>query len=423
MKKWVFFTIGAALFLTLCLAFFVPYGKDGKQSTFNIVVPTREALSKYSQSFYFDRFDIVHAYYIRSGWVDTWESPYSYTNQEYPPLGILYFSLPRMITSTEHGYVQAFVVLAAATYVVFLLLMWKLLKELQRPHWYMVALALPSFLYFIVSRFDIFATTVVMGAVLLLFKKKFVGSMTFLGLAMLIKWYPIFLIPFAIAWASRVGVSRYSIKKGVYWATVVFVFVTGATIATSGLDAFFPYAFHTSRSIEVGSFVGVILKLLYAIHIPVGSDAVLMGIGFALFGIQLLPLLYGVLSYADMKRRVLSFDDFLRFSFLAVIIFCHAGKIYSPQWEIWWLPLALLVLRGRFEWTLLIIIDVLNFIIFPLIPIFYQSAGVQTFYFDAVIILHMATVLLLSISIAKPLFAKYQSQQKRDVRLNSSTAD
>jgi hypothetical protein len=338
--------------------------------------------------------------------VKTWDFPYSFTNQEYPPLGVLYFSIPRIFTSTEHGYIQAFVGFSAFTYVAFLFIMWKLLAALHRPRWYMIALFLPSFLYFIASRFDIFAATIVMAAVWLLVKKKFVGSMVLLGVAMLIKWYPILLIPFAIAWASQQGVSRRIIKKGICWASAVFVVVTGATIAMSGLGALFPYAFHTSRFIEVGSLVSVILKLLYAIHIPVGSEVVLVGIGLALFGIQLLPLLYGTLSYADMKRRVFSFDDFIRFSFLAVIIFAHVGKIYSPQWEIWWLPLALLVMRGRFEWTLLIIIDVLNYIMFPLIPILFESVGFRTFYFDAIVIFHAATVFLLCFSISRSLFKR-----------------
>lgn len=422
MKKSVIILLVTACCLTALLGIFVSYKTNSSDPTEENWVVTRESITKFSQSFYFDRFDIVHAYYIRSEWVTTWEFPYSFTNQEYPPLGVLFFSIPRMLTSTEHGYVQAFVCFALVTYVAFLFIMWKLLDALHRPRWYMAALFLPSFLYFVASRFDIFATLIVMTAVWLLVQKKFVGSMVLLGVAMLIKWYPIFLIPFAIAWATRQGVPLKTIRKGIYWAVAVFVATTGVTILMSGLGALFPYAFHTSRFIEIGSVAGVVLKLLYAWDLPVGSETALVGIGLALFGFQLIPLLYGVLSYADMKRRVISFDDFLRFSVLAVIIFAHIGKIYSPQWEIWWLPLALLVMRGRFEWTLLIIIDVLNYIMFPFIPILFESVGFRTFYFDALVIFHAAAVLLLSVSISKPLFTKGSFKEIPGVNAQTSNS-
>lgn len=420
MKKSIIIIVVTACTLTALLGIFVSYEANNPDPTEENWVVARESITKFSQSFYFDRFDIIHAYYVRSEWVTTWEFPYSFTNQEYPPLGVLFFSIPRMLTSTEHGYVQMFVGFAACMYATFVFVMWKLLAALHRPQWYMAALFLPSFLYFVASRFDIFATLIVMTAVWLLVQKKFVGSMVLLGVAMLIKWYPIFLIPFAIAWATRQGVPLKTIKKGIYWSVTVFAATTVATIVMSGLGALFPYAFHTSRFIEIGSVAGVILKLLYAWHLPVGSQTALVGFGLVLFGFQIIPFLYGVLSYADMKRRVISFDDFLRYSLLAVIIFAHIGKIYSPQWEIWWLPLALLVMRGRFEWTILIIIDVLNYVMFPLIPILFQSVGFRTFYFDALVIFHAAAVLLLSVSIAKPLFAKRNLKEIQEVNVQTA---
>ena len=77
----------------------------------------------------------------------------------------------------------------------------------------MLGFLLPSFLYFVGARFDIFAATMVMASLLTLYRKKFIFSMVLIGLAMLIKWYPVFLVPFAIAWSVKQGISLRTIKK------------------------------------------------------------------------------------------------------------------------------------------------------------------------------------------------------------------
>ncbi|MFA5030662.1 MAG: glycosyltransferase family 87 protein [Patescibacteria group bacterium] len=418
MKKWLVIIAVVALALIGLLFFVVPDELDIpglKQHT----VDLKKGLYQQSiKSLWFDYGDIA-VYYHRSEWVKTWDFPYSFTNQEYPPLGVLYFSIPRIFTSTEHGYIQAFVGFSAFTYVAFLFIMWKLLAALHRPRWYMIALFLPSFLYFIASRFDIFAATIVMAAVWLLVKKKFVGSMVLLGVAMLIKWYPILLIPFAIAWASQQGISRKEIRKGVIWSASIFFGATGITLIMSGVRAGFPYGFHILRGVEMGSLPSVFLKIVSVFHVPIQSDAFIIVLGLILFGIQLLPLFYGTFLYPRMQHYVVSFDDFLRFSLLAVMIFVHAGKIYSPQWEIWWLPLAALVICKRSELFILIAIDLLNYTIFPLIPVIYNAGWFRYAFFDSIVIVHAVFILVLGMLISKPLFVRHQLQEVQGVRIGT----
>lgn len=405
MKTWIISIAAVLVVLVGLLLFAAPDTLDIPSLTLHTGDPKNGLYQQSLRSLVFDYGDVV-VYYQRSGWVSAHEFPYSYTDQEYPPLGILYFSLPRLVASSFSSYVAAYVVLTMLTFVILLYFAWKLLGAMQRSRWYMLGFLLPSFLYFVGSRFDVFAAAMVMAALLALQKKKFVFSMILIGLAMLIKWYPVFLVPFAIAWSVRQGVSRKEIIKGVLWSAVVFFGITALTLCFSGVAAGYPYGFHILRGIEIGSMPSVFLKLAAIAHVSIQSDAILIFMGLILFGIQLLPFLYGTIYYARMQRYILTFEDVVRFSVLAIILFVHVGKIYSPQWEIWWLPLALLVVKRPSEVYALIAVDILNYILFPILPVIYSGVWFRYAYFDSLVLLHFATILVFSLLIAKPLLER-----------------
>ncbi|PIS41117.1 MAG: hypothetical protein COT25_04785 [Candidatus Kerfeldbacteria bacterium CG08_land_8_20_14_0_20_42_7] len=212
MKKWLLSIAASLVVLVGLLLFVAPDSVDIPNLTLHSGDPKNGLYQQSLRSFIFDYGDVV-VYYERSGWVPAHEFPYSYTDQEYPPLGILYFSLPRLFVSDFGSYVTVYVLLVALTFFCFLYFAWKLLGIMQRSRWYMLGFLLPSFLYFVGARFDIFAATMVMASLLTLYRKKFIFSMVLIGLAMLIKWYPVFLVPFAIAWSVKQGISLRTIKK------------------------------------------------------------------------------------------------------------------------------------------------------------------------------------------------------------------
>jgi len=207
-------------------------------------------------------------------------------------------------------------------------------------------------------------------------------------------------------------------KKGVLWSAAVFFGITALTVCFSGVAAGYPYEFHALRGIEMGSLPSVFLKLAAITDVSVQSNAVLIFMGLILFGIQLLPFLYGTIFYSRMQRYVVTFDDVARFSLLAVMLFVHVGKIYSPQWEIWWLPLALLVVRRPRELYVLIAIDLLNYVLFPILPIIYNAVWFRYAYFDSLVLVHYATVLIFGLVIAQPFLT--QRRRLRNAAIGNS---
>lgn len=352
----------------------------------NPYLPQEKNASLTFQEFLFDDFEIREVYFERSEWISSGAIPYKDVLEEYPQLGVLYISLPRLIAGSP----DLFLVVALVVNAIMLVVVgWELKGLFSALHLRpirLVALLLPSVLFFSLSRYDIFAVALVLGSVLLLSRKKFRWALLMLSFAVLAKWYAVLYVPFFLWYATRNGASKKEMWQGLYFFFGVLILVFLFTLFFAGQNALAPYVTHISRSLEAGSFPTVLARGLFASLPGLNTAGVVQGL-LALFSLlQFLPLLLGVGLFKRLSNTPLSFDHLLRLLFGATLIFVLASKFYSSQWELWWLPFALLIIRKPVEWILLVAISLLNYL---QAPVLFTLIGPNAFWFDVVVVIRV----------------------------------
>ena len=194
----------------------------------------------------------------------------------------------------------------------------------------------------ILSRFDLWPTLLTVAALAALLRERHVLGWGLLGGAVAAKLWPVVLVPLALVWSYRAGRIRAALAG---LAVVAVAFVPFALLAPRGLwDSITGQG---SRPLQIES-LGASLFTVFG-HPRVitthGSQNVAghgaVGAAFALLQIAaLLALWIGFARGRANEARL------LRYSAAVVCAFVVFGKVLSPQFLIWLVPLVPLV-RGR----------------------------------------------------------------------------
>lgn len=413
MKCVLWILVLIAVVLIVGSAVFVRYPSDGRVDIDKTRPPLKEG-------FYFDRFEIAQVYFQRSSWISNHTIPYKDVLEEYPQAGVLYFSFPRLFTDNRDVFMYVIVAMNVALWVVTVVLSSLLLKELSLSRWRILALLLPSFVYFTIARYDIFPVALVVASLAALQKKYLRLGIIFLTLAIFAKWYAVLLVPFYFAYATSNGFLEKIRKQALVIGGSIFVSIMGITFAFAGLSTLYPYGVHIGRSVEIGSLYTVVIETLFSI-IPKSFDSsVLSAVSPVLFLIQFSGLIFGIVVYRRMSKSVFSFEMLLRWSVLAIGVFVLVGKFYSGQWELWWFVLAMLVVRGKWEWTLLLACDVLNYV---QVPLLYKTIGPYSFFSDAIVVIRSLVLIILLAKLAKPLVQLVKGWKSNVIKRPSSVSE
>jgi uncharacterized membrane protein len=260
--------------------------------------------------------------------------PYRDFAVEYPPGAVTVFILP----SAFHDYAAAFAWEMAVCGVVLV----AVVAAIRREAAFYVALAPVLTGSLILSRFDLWPALLTIAALAALLRERHRFGWGLLGAAVAAKLWPLVIVPLALVWSYRAHQLRATLV-GV--AVAAAAFVPFAVVAPHGLwDSLRGQA---SRPLQIESLGASFFTAFGHPHVVSshGSQNIAghasLTTFFALLQISVLVALW--ISFA---RGPATGDRLLRYAAATVCAFIAFGKVFSPQFLLWLIPLVPLV-RGR----------------------------------------------------------------------------
>jgi hypothetical protein len=261
--------------------------------------------------------------------------PYRDFSVDYPPGALPVFLVPELFGGYATAFEWLMVVLGVATIAV---------VERVRPRaaWF-VALSPVLVGPQLLTRYDLWPALLATAALAALVAGFEVGGWALLGIAVAAKGWPLVLVPLALVWSWRRG-HRLAPLAGL--ATLAAFVVPFAVLAPHGLWA----SVHeqTSRPLQIES-LGAAFITTFGHQQVVDSHgsqnlAGEGGVAAALVAIAALALVALWIAYARGEQ---SPSRLLRYAAATTCAFVAFGKVLSPQFLIWLVPLVALVPRRR----------------------------------------------------------------------------
>ena len=260
--------------------------------------------------------------------------PYRDFALAYPPAALVVFVLPAL----AGDYTTTFSLLMAACGVGIVFLAGSL-RRAALPFLAVSPLLIGSLAYL---RFDLWPALLVAGAVVCLVRDRDRLGWALLGVAVAAKLWPLVLVPLALAWSWRRGrdnAELYGIATATAW------FLPFAIIAPHGLWA----SIHEqgNRPLQIESLGGALVRTFSSpkLDFSHGSQNV-AGFGWLATILVVATALTLVALWISFARGPIDDTRFLRYSAAVTCAAIAFGKVLSPQYLVWLLPLVPLV-RGR----------------------------------------------------------------------------
>jgi len=283
--------------------------------------------------------------------------PYRDFAVEYPPGALVPFVLPALVSGTRAEYDQAFrvlMVIAIAAITVLLVLSLEALQA-SAPR---VAASVGAFLLgvallgpFVLTRFDLYAAAVTLGAICaVLHRRDRLGS-ALLGVAIATKIYPAVLLPLLVAriW-RREGRTAALRGLGLTFATAFAIYLPFVILAPEGVTR--SVWRQVGRPLQIESLgSGVLLALHHAAGMPLGwasgngsqnltgTVASAASAATSLAGLAALALVWIRFARGDSESAA----RFAQYGAAATVAFVAFGKVFSPQFLVWLLAVVVLV--------------------------------------------------------------------------------
>ena len=281
--------------------------------------------------------------------------PYRDIPFEYPPLAAPVIALPGVLGTGEESFrwaYAAWTLLGAAAVVV-------LCGALARatggdPRRAMLAAALAPLLCGALLRthFDLFPVALLLGGLLLVVRDQPRPGFAVLGLGAMTKAFPLVAVPVALAWLVARDRREAVLAAGA--CALVMGAIAAAAAASSPVGAADAVRYHLERPAQIESSPALVLLALdaaglgeatsVASHRSDGlvhpaSDAIT-----AIFGAAFVAL---VLLLCVWARRAAGSRELVLAALAATVGFALFGKVLSPQFVIWVLPLGALAFAWR----------------------------------------------------------------------------
>ncbi|HEV2723125.1 MAG TPA: glycosyltransferase 87 family protein [Thermoleophilaceae bacterium] len=284
--------------------------------------------------------------------------PYRDVSFEYPPLAAPLLALPGLAGTAEGTYRIAFGLLALALALAVVLMSGELSRRTggDRRTAMLAVAAMPLLTGAMVrTHFDLAPVALMLAALLLLCADRPRAGFAILGVGVMMKGFPLVVAPVAVAWlvargerrAALSGVAALVLSAGAIAAVAVMLSPSGALAALT---------YHLDRPVQIESSPASLLLALDAVGVGEvlvvkshRSDGLLHaadGPVAALFSVALLAAIACAGAAAGRggppTRRALVLG-----SLAAVVAFAGLGKVLSPQFLIWVVPLTGLALAWR----------------------------------------------------------------------------
>jgi len=287
--------------------------------------------------------------------------PYRDTLSEYPQIPTYLFAVPYLLFQAPPGealnfqlYSAFFTLMMVAVLCGTIILLYRMLPSHKNRAF---LLLLPAPLYFSYNRFDILPSFLVLLSLFLLQQKKSVWVGIVLGIATLTKWYPALLLPIYLSYIFH-SQHRFDWRMLLAFCLACLA-ILAPTFALGGLKAVLvPYLFHAERGFEYVA-LPTILKVVPLIWFNFQVNPDFLKNIFLILSILPLPL--SVFAQVDTYEKV------VYWSVIAIAFFIIFSRIWSPQWILWVLPLAILVSQTPPDIAWIVAYGLVDYAAFPIL--------------------------------------------------------
>jgi len=302
--------------------------------------------------------------------------PYRDVAIEYPPGALPLFITPALVPGLSFGVAFVGMMLVAAG--VLLAAVRRMASELRRRGNVVTLprLVAGSFIAVLgsvaVSRFDLVpAALTIIGLLLVSNGRHRLGGLA-LGAAIAVKLYPAVVLPLAVTYvARRVGYRAGAVTGALALAVVAVAYAPFVFLAARGVH--YSLSVQLSRSLEIESLGGALFVATHrAFGIPLskqghyydfpGHSAQIIGFVSVGIGISIIAALWIAHARVPASRASL-----VRYAAATVAAYIAFGKVLSPQYLLWLVPLVPLVAgrRGRVATGLLGLACLLTAVAYP----------------------------------------------------------
>jgi hypothetical protein len=288
---------------------------------------------------------LVHQFFWAHGQLVDWPTYHAYGDAmvhhglvpyrdfavEYPPGALPVFALPSLVGDYPSSFAWLMAVCGVALVAVVALI--------RREAAFYVALAPVLAGSLILSRFDLWPALLATAALAALLRERHRLGWALLGGAVAAKLWPVVLVPLALAWSVRRGRRRAPLAG---LAVVAVAFVPFALVAPHGVWT--SLSGQASRPLQIESLGAAIFTTFGHPRVVTthGSQNV-AGHGAVAAVFALLEIAALVALWISFARGPVNRERFLRYAAACVCAFIAFGKVLSPQFLLWLIPLVPLV--------------------------------------------------------------------------------
>ena len=311
------------------------------------------------------------------------ELPYQDFSIEYPPIALLVMTVPRLITADPLHYQIAFASQILIFDLIGLLILTDMAKRLGYSLWITLAISTIALVVsgpLITERFDLIPAILVLCALYSFSRGWNTASWITLGIATMIKTYPIVIVPlFALYLLKQKNYS--SLVKGTltFGFTLLVIIVPCLCLSPEGF--YESYSYHAERGLQIESTYASVLLLGNTLGLTGGeirfdhaawhmdtsladslADASLPIMAIIL---TMVYAIYAMQKQVETERSAHS--RLISYFLLAILAFMVTSKVLSPQYIIWIYPLIPLI-AGQWRivyWMLFILIGAITYYIYP----------------------------------------------------------
>jgi hypothetical protein len=337
--------------------------------------------------------------------------PYRDFSLEYPPFALVFFLLPRFLTSTYITYavyyrVEVFIFILIGLYILYLIA-----QRLGKSPWKIMMIYTVAILAMgpiLAEQYDVFPAVLTLLALYFFWVGKYKTSWVLLALGALTKIYPLFLAPIFLLYHLRNREYR-RIWSGVITFAVTSLIIFLPFLILSPSSILYLINYHSQRGIQLESVYSSFLLIgdklgLTSVKLAMdfGSWNLVSPLADALAKISLyltglLLLIAYWFIFTQMKPGKSQFTRLGAYALLVTGVALVFGKILSPQYLIWLIPFLPLIF-GPLRYGILstfVAIGILTYTIFPLnyYPLLYLQTGIIVVLFLRNILLILLTVM------------------------------
>lgn len=291
--------------------------------------------------------------------------PYRDVAFEYPPLAAPAIALPGLAGTEEETFRWAFALCTLAAAAAVTLLCGALARATGGdPRRALFAAALmPVFCGALLrTHFDLFPVVLLLAGLLLLCRERPRAGLAVLGLGAVTKVFPLVVVPVALAWLLARG-RRGEAWQGALACAAVIAVVTGAAVVVSPHGALDAVRYHLDRPAQVESSPALVLTGLDAagagevtsvsshrsdglLH-PAADAVTSLSLSVLVAFVALLCALVATSGARAGRGREIGSRELVVASLAACAAFALFGKVLSPQFVIWVVPLGALAFAWR----------------------------------------------------------------------------